>query len=206
MPRPVPQPIRMAIWRRCRRGQSAARIAEELSLPPRTVRHLVRRLRDGGEAAIRPDYRAEAADAEADFARPAALALRRQHPRWGAPLIRSLLLRDHPGRAIPSARTIQRWLRRHGAPRPPRSEVPEPPRHRAERPHDVWQMDASERIALADGREVSWLRVVDEYTGAFLLTRVFSRGAVDGRAGPRDAGGPAPGLRAMGPAVPHPRG
>jgi hypothetical protein len=184
MPRPVPEPIRLAIWQRSRRGQSAARIAEELSLPPRTVRHLVRRLRGRGEAAIPPDYRGAAAGPEPDSVRRAALALRREHPRWGAPLIRSLLLRDHPGRAIPSARTIQRWLRRHGAARPPRSEVPEPSRHRAARPHDVWQMDASERIRLADGREVSWLRIVDEYTGAFLLTRAFPLWAVDGRAGP----------------------
>ena len=40
----------------------------------------------------------------------------------------------------------------------------------------------------------------------FLLTRVFPLGAVDGRAGPRDARGPAAGLRALGAAGPHPRG
>jgi hypothetical protein len=205
MPRPTPEPIRSAILRRCRDGQGAARIAAELSLPPRTVRRLVRRLRDGGEPAIRPGYRRPAA-ADPDPAREAAEALRREHPGWGAPLIRSLLLRDHPGRPIPSARTLQRWFRRHGPPRPPRPEAPEPHRGRADRPHDVWQIDASERIRLADGREVSWLRVVDEFTGAFLLTRVFSRGAVDGRAGPRDARDAAAGLRAVGPAGPHPHG
>ena len=67
-------------------------------------------------------------------------------------------------------------------------------------------MDASERIPLADATEVSWLRIVDEYTGGFLLTRVFSLGAVDGRAGVGDRGDAAPSLRALGPARPHPRG
>jgi Homeodomain-like domain len=143
MPRPTPEPIRTAILRRCRDGQDAARIAAELSLPPRTVRRLVRRLRDGGEEAIRPDYRRPAAAAAPDPIREAAGALRREHPRWGAPLIRSLLLRDHPDRPVPSARALQRWFRRHGPPRPPRPEAPEPARGRAARPHDVWQIDAS---------------------------------------------------------------
>ena len=40
------------------------------------------------------------------------------------------------------------------------------PAARARTPHHTWQMDASEHLALADGSEVSWLRVVDEATGA----------------------------------------
>src|SRR5207249_11886049 len=92
------------------------------------------------------------------------------------------LLRDGPTAAVPSARAFQRQFRRHGLARPLRSEVPPTPRQRALGPHDVWQMDASEPIRLADGTEVSWLRIVDEYTGAVLLTRVFSLGTVDERA------------------------
>jgi hypothetical protein len=206
MPRPVSDPIRRVIWQRWQSGPTAAPIAEALSLPPRTMRHLVQRFRRQGASALRPGYHGAAAAPEGDLVLQTALALRRQHPRWGAPLIRSFLRRDHPDRAIPVARTIPRWFRRHGAARPPHSESPEPLRHRAERPHDVWQMDASERIRLAHGQEVSWLRIVDEYTGAFLLTRVFSLGTVDGRARLGDSRDPAAGVRPLGPAEPHPCG
>jgi DNA-binding CsgD family transcriptional regulator len=41
MPRPVPVPIRALIWQLWQRGHTAAQIAEVLSLPPRTVRHLL---------------------------------------------------------------------------------------------------------------------------------------------------------------------
>lgn len=185
MPRPLPVPLRRAIWNRWQAGHDAPQIAEELSLAPRTVRHLLQRFRERGAAGLGPDYRHPpvATDARREAARQAALTLRREHPRWGAPLIRSLLLRDHPTAAVPSARTLQRWFRRLGLVRPPRSELPPPTQRRATRPHEVWQMDASEAIPLATGAEVCWLRIVDEFTGAVLLTRVFSRGTLDGRAG-----------------------
>ena len=152
MPRPVPVPIRALIWQRWQRGHTAAQIAEVLSLPPRTVRHLLQQFRSRGEAAIRPASHPPraATDAAADAASEEALTLRRQHPRWGAPLIRSLLLRDFPARAVPSARALQRRFRQHGLARPPKSELPPAPRQRALRPHDVWQRDASEQIRLGN--------------------------------------------------------
>lgn len=187
MPSPTPLPIRRAIWRRWCDGQDAPRIAEELGLAPRTVRHLLRRFRDRGEAGIAPDYRppARADDPEHLAAHDAAIALRREHPGWGAPLIRSLLLRDRPAAAVSSARSLQRAFRRAGLGPPPRSEQPPPRRCRAAGPHEVWQMDACEAIPTAGGG-ASWLRVVDEFTGAPLATRVFSRGPLGRRPGRRD--------------------
>ena len=44
---------------------------------------------------------------------------------------------------------------------------------RAAVPHDTWQMDASEQLRLGSGQGISWLRLVDEYSGAFLGTTVF---------------------------------
>lgn len=42
--------------------------------------------------------------------------------------------------------------------------------------HQRWQQgQASSEIALKDGSCVSWLRIVDEYTGAMLMPRVFSK-------------------------------
>lgn len=77
---------------------------------------------------------------------------------------------------IPSDRTLQRWLRRNGlAPAPPGRRRAES-RHRAERPHAVWQVDAADQKRLATGEMISWLRVVDECSGAALHSRVFPQG------------------------------
>jgi transposase InsO family protein len=106
------------------------------------------------------------------------LALRRTHPRWGAGLLRVLLQRDHPDCAIPDARTLQRWLRSAGLGPAPAGRRPtaETPPGRATQPHAVWQMDAAEQIRLQTGQRVSWLRLVDECSGAVLGTNVFSQG------------------------------
>ena len=73
----------------------------------------------------------------------------------------------------PSARTLQRGLRRADlapapAGRPAKGSTP-----RATLPHDAWQMDAKELIKLNHGDLVSWLRLVDECSGAVLQTVVF---------------------------------
>jgi hypothetical protein len=198
MPRPTPVPVRRAILSRWRAGDDAARIAEALDVPARTVRHLIRRLREHGEEALTPRYRR--GPSPPDPVRGAALALRREHPRWGGPFIRSLLLRDHPAAAVPSARALQRLFRSHGLGGPPRPEVPAAPAGRAGRPHEVWQMDASEEIPLAAGGAASWLRVVDEFSGAALMTRVFPPRPVVGRPGRGDRRGAPRRVRPVGPA------
>src|SRR5262249_29502101 len=49
---------------------------------------------------------------------------------------------------------------------------------RSDTPHAAWEVDAAEQMVLANGSEASWLRVVDECSGAFLQTRVFPPRAV----------------------------
>src|SRR5690349_12766164 len=89
MPEPVPIPVRRKLLQRGRRGESAAAPAAAFGLPVRTVRHLPRRFRDAGEAAVDPGHRAPRAPPHAHAAevRDAAPALRREHPGWGAELI-----------------------------------------------------------------------------------------------------------------------
>ena len=45
--------------------------------------------------------------------------------------------------------------------------------------HETWQVDASERIDLANGTQVSWLRIVDEFSGAVLSTVIFPPRGLD---------------------------
>jgi len=94
-------------------------------------------------------------------------------------LIRVQLCRTLDPKDVPCVRTLQRWLQRHGLSPAPAGRQPAPRRPRAELPHAVWQMDAAEHLALGGGSEVSWLRLVDECSGAFLTTRVFPPGAVE---------------------------
>ena len=48
VPRPIPVPVRQAIWRRLRDGQDGPTIAVALGLAPRTVRALIQRFHSGG--------------------------------------------------------------------------------------------------------------------------------------------------------------
>jgi transposase len=198
MPRSLPLPLRRALCRRWQRGQGARDIADALGLAPRTVRRLLRRLRRGGPDALAPRYAVPRPPRDEAPLRRAALDLRRRHPTWGAPLIRVLLGHDFPRRPLPAARTLQRWFRRAGlAPAPRGRRRPASPR-RAQVPHQVWQRDAAEQVRLGSGQRVSWLRVVDEFTGAVLAARVFSPGELGPRAGAVGAGGSAAGLPPLG--------
>jgi hypothetical protein len=175
MPRPVPLPVRQKLWDRAQRGESVRSLAEAFQLPERTVRALCRRFRLRGARATEPDYHppavcphAKPLDWRQDICR-----LRRDHPSWGAGLILVVLRERFPDRAWPSERTAQRWLQRAGLNPAPAGRRPRSNPLRAQRPHEVWQMDAAEVVRLADGTSVCWLRLVDEFTGAALRTTVF---------------------------------
>jgi hypothetical protein len=179
MPSPVPVPLRRALWRRWQSGQAADLIARELNLPLRTVRHLLRRFRVSGHQAVAPAYsRTPCRPPAQEEIRRAAVHLRQEHPSWGAGLIRLELPAPAAGGTVPSERTLQRWFRQAGLGPAPRGRRPPTETHRAQRPHQVWQMDAKEQVPLRGGQRVSWLRISDEHTGAILWTKVFPPGFV----------------------------
>jgi helix-turn-helix protein len=208
MPAPIPVPVRQKIVERAAVGEPVAALAAALGLAPRTVRHLVRRARLRGPDGVAPDYHPPAVCPHAKPAdwHAAVCRLRRDHPTWGAGYILVVLRERHPDRAWPSERTAQRWLKTADlAPAPP-GRHPRPDPARATRPHDVWQVDAADCLPLATGEQVCWLRVVDEFTGAALRTRVFPPAPVVPGRGGAGPGRAAPGLRPVGPARADPRG
>jgi hypothetical protein len=208
MPRPVPLPLRQAVWRRCQDGQDGPAIATALGLAPRTVRRLLRRFRSGAQDALSPSYGrcGQATPKPAGSLVHAALDLRRAHPTWGAGLIRVMLRRQLPGAPLPAVRTLQRWLLRAGLSPAPAGRRPAGDPRRATRPHEVWQVGAAELVRLRRGPRVCWLRVVDECSGAVLRTEVFPPGALEPGPAGGDAGRTPPGLRAVGPARAAPGG
>jgi transposase InsO family protein len=151
-------------------------VVKELALPLRTVQRLYRRFEDWGERGIAPDY-AQCGQHQPQKTPESILqnaqTLRAEHPTWGAELIRIFLEADQPR---PSARTLQRWFRKQATPKAPPGRRPEADSQRAQTPHEVWQMDAKEWVLLNSGQRVSWLRVVEEFTGAVLGTWVFEQG------------------------------
>jgi hypothetical protein len=195
MPAPTPLPRRRAIWRRHRRGETATASAQALGLPPRTVRQLVhhgRRRSDPALAAAYPHGGRVRADTVPRL-QDRALALRREHPPWGAGFIRVLRGRQACAASLPTERTLQRWFRGAGLGPAPQGPRPAAAPARARQPPEVWQVDAKERVRLRSGQPLSWLRVVAECRGAVLWTAVFppralAEGAAGRRAGPVAAG------------------
>ena len=179
MPHPIPLPVRQVIVQRAEQGQSASLIARSLGLVSRTVRQLLQRLRVQGNNALATSYPSGFFPQTPRFRAlvEEALQMRREHPTWGAGLVRVWLRRDHPAAPIPAERTLQRWFRRAGLIPAPKGRRTGPSSyHRAQQPHEVWQMDAADQVALRNGKQVCWLRIADECSGAVLETAVFPPG------------------------------
>ena len=201
MPAPLPFAVRQRIYAGWQRGDDPGHLARQLGLCPRSVRRLCQAFARRGPAALAPAYPRRAEPAALGPAVREALLLHQQHPSWGAPYLRIRLTHLHPGLAdVPSARTLQRHFARYGQPPAPPGRRPDRTGARADQPHAVWQMDAVEQLRLAGGQPVSWLRWVDEFTGAVLGTAVFPpRRLRAGAGGRRPAGHPGP-VRPLGPA------
>jgi transposase len=169
MPCPLPFPIREQIVKRHQQGEPLTAIAEDLNVPYRTVRQWWRRFRDEGEAGLHTRY--ENCGPQEPKTAPGivatALELKREHPTWGAGLIRLQLLEQFPGEPVPKERAIQRWFAAAGL-QPRRAKGPPRERERAKEPHAVWQMDAKEQMRLGDGSPTCVLTVTDEASGAVL--------------------------------------
>lgn len=208
MPAAIPAPLRQRIWECVRAGVPVAVVAESLGLSERTVRHLARRVRLDGKEALAARYAGcgRAALQEPPPLVQEALAIRNDHPAWGAGVIRVFLRRRHPKNALPSERTLQRWFQRTRLPNAPAGRRPVAAADRAVFPHDVWQMDAADQVRLQTGDGVCWLRLVDECSGAFLQTVVFPPTLLGTRQRCPRAAGLATGIFHVGTASRHARG
>lgn len=205
MPSPIPVPVRKVILERWKKGESVASLADELQLSARTVRHLVHRFARRGQDGVAPDYSGCATKKlpidSAAFQK--ALAMRQQHPKWGGGLIRVLL--QEKDEACPSVRTLQRWFRRNKLSPALPGRRPAGEKQRARHPHEVWQMDAVDQLWLGSGQKVSWLRLVDECSGAVLTTTIFPPGLLESGGNGARARDAAPDFFAVGKASALPR-
>jgi transposase len=173
MPVPIPVPKAEEVVARHHAGMGLPGIAETMGLSVWTVRDIWRRYRDRGS--VEPNYWAcgrRGVRAERRVYR-GALWLKRQHPGWGAPLIRVLLAQKWPQAQVPHVRTLQRWFRQAGINRQRQGQQRVVTVERGPVPHAVWEMDSKVRIRLAQGQRVQWLLISDECSGAVLYDAVF---------------------------------
>jgi transposase InsO family protein len=109
--------------------------------------------------------------------------MRRQHPRWGAKRIRLELLRRPPaGLVVPSERTINRILARHGLVSPRPRKRPRDSYRRWERPGpmQLWQIDIVGGVMIADPRtgelrEAKAVTGVDDHSRYCVMAAVTER-------------------------------
>jgi hypothetical protein len=119
------------------------------------------------------------------------LTLKREHPRWGAGLIRLQLAKQFPEEPLPHPRSLQRWF--HDAHlQPTRATKPPVEKRRAREPHEVWEVDAKERMRLADGSSTCTLTATDEASGAIVGVAVFPPVSLDPGSRGRGQGGDGP--------------
>jgi len=96
------------------------------------------------------------------------IALREQHPSWGAPKIRERIERDHAQLALPAESTIGAILKRNGltvAPkRRPRSRPSSEPLAHAAASNQVWSADFKGWFRTQDGTRIDPLTISDNYS------------------------------------------
>lgn len=114
MPAALSIDTRRMIVERRQQGETFRSIAETLSVSYEGVRHIWQHWQAHGTLA--PRYQACGRSGirypQAVFAQ--AVALKRAHPRWGAPLIRLKLCDEFGKEAVPQVRTLQSWFRQAG--------------------------------------------------------------------------------------------
>ncbi len=179
MPAALPIPVRKEIVERRSRGESFRQIARVMELSYDSVRAIWRHWKRYDQ--LGPHYEAcrKPGPRKPEDVVTRALALKRGHARWGAGLIWLLLGDEFDAQDLPSERSLQRWFRQAGLGRAPTTQHRTAYVRRGQTAHEVWAVDAKEKMGLADGSQVSWLTISDEASGAILHAAGFPPQALE---------------------------
>jgi transposase InsO family protein len=148
-----------------REGANVRLLCRRYEIAPKTGYKWLARWRETGFAGVaersrRPSSSPWRTDAEIEAA---VLALRAEHPAWGGRKISAVLARE--GRAAPAPSTITAILRRHGCEIGAFGGGAAPfRRFEHDAPNDLWQMDFKGHVAMADGRRLHPLTVLDDHS------------------------------------------
>jgi transposase len=158
-------------------GLSYSALCKRHGVSYNTVRSICTSYELKGESSLLPDYSACGRPRVLDSEKGYRLVrlLKYLHPGWGVPYITTRIKEQFPQLALSSDRQCQRRLRSDVAdvavppPKLPKQPSPERPRLA----NDEWQVDANERIGLADGSESCYLNVTDAKSNALLKAKAF---------------------------------
>lgn len=174
MPRPIPLAIRQTIVTLRQRGYSQPKIADQIDVSLSSVKTILRRFRDEGQAGLETRYhRCGQQQINFDqFTYRCYKALRIWHPGWGYDKISSIISNKYGTIQLPDRRTVYRWWKALGLvqskTKPPRSA-----KAWAVKAHDIWQIDAKEMMHIDSDQPHCWLNIVDEFTGGVIDPPVF---------------------------------
>jgi|SRR5579872_609379 len=192
MSRAFPRPLRERVIFDHQQGRSLRAIAQQTGIAYCTVRAWWGRFRAQGSDGLQIHYNrcGPRGGLFAAALQQQALQSKREHPRWGATLVHMQLAEQFIGERLPGVRTIQSWWKAAGL-QPPRAQQPPVERERGREPHEVWQIDAKERMRLGDGTSSCVLTVTDEASGTLLGLSPFPPLPLDAGACRGGAGGAA---------------
>lgn len=169
--------LRKQIVREKQGGKSLVQLSKELELSYSTVYNIWRLYREQGEVGLVPKYSncGPQGIKSCPIIYRVSIWLKRQHPNWGAPYIRTILEDRYPAKKIASIRTLQVWYKKAGLSEP-KQRMPAVKPIAVKAVHDCWQIDAKENIDLADGSKACYLTTVDVKSGSVLATPIFFTG------------------------------
>lgn len=155
-------------------GYKASEISRALRVDYDTLLGWVKRFKQEGSGGLSLRYQNCGRRSNPDDPiRQRAIAIRKQHPQWGAEYIRLNLEREFEGKKIVCANQIRRWLKIAGL-MEGSTRLPQTTNARwADRPLRRVQVDAKERLHTADGNPCCYLNFIDEHSGAALDAFVF---------------------------------
>ena len=153
-------------------GYSLLAISQQLGLRYGTVCRLSAHFNRKGNLAVSYGNCGPKQPTSSPLVWRAALWLKRLHPGWGAPFIRLHLLERYKQLRIPASRTMQEWFGK-AALNKPRPQLHQPHVGTSKAVHNIWQVDAKERLTLLDGSAACYLTITDEHSGAGLAALVF---------------------------------
>jgi len=155
---------------RLEEGESVAELAREFGISTKTAfkfwgrwkREGVLGLEDRSHAVDRIPHRTP------DEIVALMIALRNEHPNWGARILKTRLETLYPGVRIPSAGTVHAWIKKHGLTRARKQRMRTPPSvstlRRSETPNDIWATDFKGQFRLGNSKLCYPLTVTDLFS------------------------------------------
>ena len=170
----TPEFMRIRIVELCKEGKTAKQVSELLNLGYGVVAKIWRNYRKEGDSALKVGYsrcgRKSSYDAKIREAIDAHLS---ENKALGAPIIRSRLLQDGNFDKVPHERTIQRWWIKTGKNKPRGRRPKQKGDGYTNEVHHTWQVDAKDKVRIADKSEHSYLSFTDEASCSYLSGQVF---------------------------------